>query len=33
MLRKHDSSAIVAATDLDRARDLYGNVLGLELAQ
>ena len=32
MLKDHDSSAIVAASDLERARDFYGNVLGLELA-
>lgn len=33
MLKNHDSSAIVAVSDLDRARDFYGNVLGLELAE
>jgi catechol 2,3-dioxygenase-like lactoylglutathione lyase family enzyme len=32
MLKDHDSSAIVAVSDLGRARDFYGNVLGLELA-
>ncbi len=32
MLKDHDSSAIVAVSDLDRARDFYGGVLGLELA-
>ena len=31
MLKDHDSSAIVAVTDLDRARAFYGDVLGLEL--
>lgn len=31
MLRDHDSSAIVAVSDLDRARDFYSNILGLEL--
>ena len=31
MLKDHDSSAIVAVSDLDRARDYYGRVLGLEL--
>ncbi len=31
MLKDHDSSAIVAVSDLGRARDFYGNVLGLEL--
>lgn len=31
MLREHDSSAIVAVSDLERARDYYGRVLGLEL--
>lgn len=30
MLKDHDSSAIVAVADLDRARDFYGGVLGLE---
>lgn len=33
MLKDHDSSAIVAVSDLGRARDFYGNVLGLELAE
>ena len=33
MLKNHDSSAIVAVSDLGRARDFYGNVLGLELAE
>jgi catechol 2,3-dioxygenase-like lactoylglutathione lyase family enzyme len=33
MLKDHDSSAIVAVGNLDRARDFYGNVLGLELAE
>jgi catechol 2,3-dioxygenase-like lactoylglutathione lyase family enzyme len=33
MLKDHDSSAIVAVRDLDRARLFYGNVLGLELAE
>ena len=28
----HDSSAIVAVSDMDRARDFYSGVLGLELA-
>ncbi len=32
MLKDHDSSAIVAVRDLARARDFYGNILGLELA-
>ena len=32
MLRDHDSSAIVAVSDLGRARDFYSNILGLELA-
>ena len=31
MLRNHDSSAIIAVTDIGRARDFYGRVLGLEL--
>ena len=30
MLSDHHSSAIVAVSDLDRARDFYSNVLGLE---
>lgn len=33
MLGNHDSSAIVAVKDLDRARDFYEGVLGLELLQ
>ena len=33
MLKTHDSSAIVAVRDLDRARSFYGDVLGLELAE
>jgi catechol 2,3-dioxygenase-like lactoylglutathione lyase family enzyme len=32
MLRDHDSSAIVAVSDLGRARDFYSDVLGLQLA-
>jgi len=32
MLKDHDSSAIVAVSDLGRARAFYGGVLGLELA-
>ena len=32
MLRDHDSSAIVAVSDLGTARDFYSNILGLELA-
>ena len=32
MLKDHDSSAIVAVADLERARAFYGGVLGLELA-
>ena len=32
MLKDHDSSAIVATADLDRARAFYGGTLGLELA-
>jgi catechol 2,3-dioxygenase-like lactoylglutathione lyase family enzyme len=32
MLKDHDSSAIVAVSDLDRARHFYGNLLGLEPA-
>jgi catechol 2,3-dioxygenase-like lactoylglutathione lyase family enzyme len=31
MLGDHDSSAIVAVSNLDRARAFYGGVLGLEL--
>lgn len=30
MLKDHDSSAIVAVRDLDRARKFYGETLGLE---
>ena len=33
MLKTHDSSAIVAVRDLDRARSFYGDMLGLELAE
>lgn len=33
MLKDHDSSAILAVSDLGRARDFYGDVLGLELAE
>jgi catechol 2,3-dioxygenase-like lactoylglutathione lyase family enzyme len=33
MLKDHDSSAIVAVADLDRARAFYGEALGLELVQ
>lgn len=33
MLREHDSSAIVAAKDLDRALAFYQNVLGLEVSE
>ena len=33
MLKDHESSAIVAVTDLDRARSFYGDVLGLALAE
>jgi catechol 2,3-dioxygenase-like lactoylglutathione lyase family enzyme len=32
MLKDHDSSAIVAVADLDRARAFYSDVLRLELA-
>lgn len=32
MLKDHDSSAIVAVSDLARARAFYGDTLGLELA-
>ena len=32
MLKDHDSSAIVAVSDLDRARRFYSDTLGLELA-
>ena len=31
MLKNHNSSAIVAVSDLDRARDFYGGTLGLQL--
>lgn len=31
MLKDHSSSAILAATDMDRSRKFYGTVLGLEL--
>ncbi len=30
MLKAHNSSAIVAVSDLDRARDFYGRTLGLQ---
>ena len=33
MLKDHDSSAILAVADLDRARAFYGGTLGLELAE
>lgn len=33
MLKDHESSAIVAVSDLDRARDFYGEVLGLPLVE
>lgn len=33
MLKNHDSSAIVAVSDLARARAFYSDVLGLELAE
>ena len=33
MLNTHDSSAIVAVSDLDRARAFYGDTLGLEAAE
>jgi catechol 2,3-dioxygenase-like lactoylglutathione lyase family enzyme len=33
MLKDHDSSAIVAVADLERARAFYGGLLGLELAE
>jgi catechol 2,3-dioxygenase-like lactoylglutathione lyase family enzyme len=33
MLKDHDSSAILAVADLDRARDFYADVLGLELGE
>lgn len=32
MLKDHDSSAVVAVADLERARAFYGGTLGLELA-
>ncbi|MDB5693568.1 MAG: glyoxalase/bleomycin resistance/dioxygenase family protein [Alphaproteobacteria bacterium] len=32
MLKDHDSSAIVAVADLDRARAFYSDMLGLPLA-
>jgi catechol 2,3-dioxygenase-like lactoylglutathione lyase family enzyme len=32
MLNDHDSAAILAVADLDRARAFYGETLGLELA-
>ncbi|RHW17861.1 VOC family protein [Sphingomonas gilva] len=33
MLKDKSSSAIVGASDLERARDFYANTLGLELAE
>jgi catechol 2,3-dioxygenase-like lactoylglutathione lyase family enzyme len=33
MLKDHDSSAILAVADLERARAFYGDVLGLDLAE
>lgn len=33
MLKDHNSSAIVAVSDIGRARNFYGEVLGLELAE
>ena len=33
MLKDHDSSAILAVSDLARARAFYGDLLGLELAR
>jgi catechol 2,3-dioxygenase-like lactoylglutathione lyase family enzyme len=33
MLKDHNSSAILAVTDLERARAFYGELLGLELAE
>ncbi|HYE27940.1 MAG TPA: VOC family protein [Allosphingosinicella sp.] len=33
MLNDHDSSAIVAVADLDRARGFYSDTLGLDLAE
>ena len=32
MLKNHDSSAILAVSDLARARAFYGDTLGLQLA-
>lgn len=33
MLKNHDSAAIVAVTDIARAKDFYANILGLDLAE
>jgi catechol 2,3-dioxygenase-like lactoylglutathione lyase family enzyme len=33
MLKNKSSSAIVAVSDIERARDFYGSVLGLDLAE
>ena len=33
MLKDKDSSAIVAVSDIDRAKDFYGRVLGLETTE
>ena len=33
MLKDHDSSAILAVSDLGRARTFYGDLLGLELVE
>jgi catechol 2,3-dioxygenase-like lactoylglutathione lyase family enzyme len=33
VLKDHDSSAILAVADLERARAFYGDVLGLDLAE
>ena len=33
MLKDKDSSAIVAVSDIDRAKDFYGRVLGLEATE
>ena len=33
MLKAHNSSAIVAVRDLDRAREFYGDTLGLEFVE
>ena len=33
MLKDKDSSAIVAVSDIDRAKDYYGRVLGLEATE